>query len=137
MISILFQLNNQVDKLEEKLWTLENLLEHKVRDEQISDGLYSYYYQNQITRTGFHFSPTYIKKLQNLEIKKLSNERRDAIAAQYAAEATLQRVYMNQKDHDLHPIESVLAPLEAELKIYKNEVNMCRSVIVKTIDLFE
>ncbi|KAK4788828.1 hypothetical protein SAY86_020147 [Trapa natans] len=77
----------QVEKLEEKLRTLENLLEHK-----------------------------------NLEIKKLSSERRDAVAAQYAAEVSLQRVYMNQKDHDLPSMESVLAPLEAELKIYKNEV---------------
>lgn len=62
--------------------------------------------------------------MQNLEIKKLSNERKDALAAQYAAEATLRRVHMNQRDDDLPPIESVLAPLEAELKIYKNEVKL-------------
>ncbi|PKI73982.1 hypothetical protein CRG98_005599 [Punica granatum] len=59
---------------------------------------------------------------KNLEIKKLGNERKDALAAQYAAEATLRRLHMNQKDDDLPPIESVLAPLESELKMYKNEV---------------
>ena len=60
--------------------------------------------------------------LQNLEIKKLKNEKKDAFAAQYAAEATLRRVHANQKDDDSPPFESVIAPLEAEIKMYKNEV---------------
>ena len=59
---------------------------------------------------------------QNLDIKKLTNEKKEALAAQYAAEATLRRVYANQKDDDSIPIELVIAPLEAELKMYKNEV---------------
>lgn len=59
---------------------------------------------------------------KNLETTKLANEKRQALTAQYAAEATLRRVYANQKDDDSIPIESVIAPLEAELKMYKNEV---------------
>ncbi|KAL2473542.1 Microtubule-associated protein 70-5 [Forsythia ovata] len=59
---------------------------------------------------------------KNLETTKLTNEKREALTAQYAAEATLRRVYANQKDDDSFPIESVIAPLEAELKMYKNEV---------------
>ncbi|KAK4837580.1 hypothetical protein QYF36_006676 [Acer negundo] len=59
---------------------------------------------------------------KNLEIKKLTNEKKDALAAQYAAEATLRRVHANLKDDDSVPIDSVLAPLEAEIKIYKNEI---------------
>ncbi|XP_044497375.1 microtubule-associated protein 70-5-like [Mangifera indica] len=59
---------------------------------------------------------------KNLEIKKLTNEKRDALAAQYAAEATLRRVHANLKDDYSVPIESVLAPLEAEVKMYKHEV---------------
>ncbi|GLT80225.1 hypothetical protein SLA2020_516770 [Shorea laevis] len=59
---------------------------------------------------------------KNLEIKKLTNEKKDALAAQYAAEATLRRVHANQKDDDGLPLESVIAPLEAEIKMYKNEV---------------
>ncbi|XP_031273494.1 microtubule-associated protein 70-5 [Pistacia vera] len=59
---------------------------------------------------------------KNLEIKKLTNEKRDALAAQYAAEAALRRVHANLKDDDSVPIESILAPLEAEVKMYKNEV---------------
>ncbi|KAG6392408.1 hypothetical protein SASPL_146626 [Salvia splendens] len=59
---------------------------------------------------------------KNLDIKKLTNEKKEALAAQYAAEATLRRVYANQKDDDSIPIELVIAPLEAELKMYKNEV---------------
>ncbi|GLU20606.1 hypothetical protein SLE2022_367970 [Rubroshorea leprosula] len=59
---------------------------------------------------------------KNLEIKKLTNEKKDALAAQYAAEATLRRVHANQKDVDGLPLESVIAPLEAEIKMYKNEV---------------
>lgn len=61
--------------------------------------------------------------MQNLETTKLTNEKRGALSAQYAAEATLRRVYANQKDDDSIPIESVIAPLEAELKKYKNEVH--------------
>ncbi|KAE7995227.1 hypothetical protein FH972_000048 [Carpinus fangiana] len=59
---------------------------------------------------------------KNLEIKKLTSERKEALAAQYAAEATLRRVHANQKDDESLPIASVIAPLEAEIKMYKNEV---------------
>ncbi|XP_038689558.1 microtubule-associated protein 70-5-like isoform X3 [Tripterygium wilfordii] len=59
---------------------------------------------------------------KNLEIKELTSEKKDALASQYAAEATLRRVHANQKDDDSVPLESVIAPLEAEIKLYKNEV---------------
>ncbi|KAL8461671.1 hypothetical protein ACS0TY_032959 [Phlomoides rotata] len=59
---------------------------------------------------------------KNLYIKKLAEEKKEALTAQYAAEATLRRVYANQKDDDSIPIELVIAPLEAELKMRKNEV---------------
>ncbi|MBA0694746.1 hypothetical protein Goari_005019 [Gossypium aridum] len=61
---------------------------------------------------------------KNLEIKKLTNEKKDAMAAQFAAEATLRRVHANQKDDDDVSIESIVAPLEAEIKMYKNEIAM-------------
>lgn len=60
--------------------------------------------------------------LQNLDIKKVTDEKREALTAQYAAEATLRRVYATQKDNDSVPIESIIAPLEADIKMYKNEV---------------
>lgn len=44
------------------------------------------------------------------------------MAAQFAAEATLRRVHAAQKDDDMPPIEAILAPLEAELKIARQEV---------------
>ncbi|KAA8519208.1 hypothetical protein F0562_013464 [Nyssa sinensis] len=59
---------------------------------------------------------------KNLEIKKLTKEKKEALAAQYAAEATLRRVHANQKDDDSVPIESIIAPLEAEIKMYKKEI---------------
>lgn len=59
--------------------------------------------------------------MQNLEIKKLTGEKREALSAQYAVEATLCRVYTNQKEDDSVPIELVIAPLEAELKMRQNE----------------
>lgn len=61
--------------------------------------------------------------IQNLETKRLITEKKDAVAAQYAAEATLRRVYANQKDDDSLTFASVVAPLEAEIKMYKNEVS--------------
>ncbi|CAM8983674.1 unnamed protein product [Rhodiola kirilowii] len=59
---------------------------------------------------------------KNLEVNKLVNEKKDALAAQFAAEATLRRVYANTKDSDSTRVESFIAPLEAENKIYKNEI---------------
>jgi len=60
--------------------------------------------------------------LQNLEAKKINDEKKAALAAQFAAEATLRRVHAAQKDDDMPPIEAILAPLEAELKLARQEV---------------
>ncbi|CAJ1941503.1 unnamed protein product [Sphenostylis stenocarpa] len=62
-------------------------------------------------------------KQKNQEIKKLTDEKKDALASQYAAEATLRRVHANQKDEDFIPIKTAIAPLEAEIKMYRNEIN--------------
>ncbi|XLS81854.1 hypothetical protein HN51_047685 [Arachis hypogaea] len=62
--------------------------------------------------------------MQNLEMKKLRDEKKCALATQYAVEATLRRVHANQKDDDSLPIDSIIAPFEAEIKIYKNEVQI-------------
>lgn len=59
---------------------------------------------------------------KNLEAKKINDEKKAALAAQFAAEATLRRVHAAQKDEDMPPIEAILAPLEAELKIARQEV---------------
>ena len=100
--------------MDEKLRANENLVEYKVGEgfTDISWNFYAFMYD------------TKSESMQNLEIKKLTNEKKDALAAQYAAEATLRRVHANLKDDDSVPIDSVLAPLEAEIKIYKNEVGI-------------
>ncbi|CAL0322929.1 unnamed protein product [Lupinus luteus] len=59
---------------------------------------------------------------KNLEIKKINDERKGALAAQFAAEATLRRVHAAQKDDEMPPIEAIIAPLEAELKLARTEV---------------
>ncbi|XP_028804326.1 microtubule-associated protein 70-5-like isoform X2 [Neltuma alba] len=59
---------------------------------------------------------------KNLEVKKLSDEKKDALAAQYAAETTLRRLHANQKDDESVPVHTVIAPLEAEIKMCKNEI---------------
>ncbi|XP_010271766.1 PREDICTED: microtubule-associated protein 70-2-like isoform X2 [Nelumbo nucifera] len=59
---------------------------------------------------------------KNLEIKKINDEKKAALAAQFAAEATLRRVHAAQKDDDMPPIEAIITPLEAELKLAKLEV---------------
>nr|DAD35784.1 TPA_asm: hypothetical protein HUJ06_006424 [Nelumbo nucifera] len=59
---------------------------------------------------------------KNLEIKKINDEKKASMAAQFAAEATLRRVHAAQKDDDMPPIEAILAPLEAELKLARQEV---------------
>nr|XP_043640106.1 microtubule-associated protein 70-2-like isoform X2 [Erigeron canadensis] len=59
---------------------------------------------------------------KTLEIKKINDEKKASMAAQFAAEATLRRVHAAQKDDDMPPIEAILAPLEAELKIARQEI---------------
>ncbi|CAH2066074.1 unnamed protein product, partial [Thlaspi arvense] len=59
---------------------------------------------------------------KNLEIKKINEEKKASMAAQFAAEATLRRVHAAQKDDDMPPIEAILAPLEAELKLARSEI---------------
>ncbi|XP_045804823.1 microtubule-associated protein 70-5 isoform X1 [Trifolium pratense] len=61
-------------------------------------------------------------KHKNLEIKKLTDEKKDALAAQYAAEAALRRLHTDEKEDDFYPFESVITPLEAEIKMYRNEI---------------
>uniref|UniRef100_A0A1D1Z3Q3 Microtubule-associated protein 70-2 n=1 Tax=Anthurium amnicola TaxID=1678845 RepID=A0A1D1Z3Q3_9ARAE len=59
---------------------------------------------------------------KNLEVKKINDEKKAALAAQFAAEATLRRVHAAQKDDDMPPIEAILAPLEADLKHARQEI---------------
>ncbi|GLT28032.1 hypothetical protein SLA2020_029900 [Shorea laevis] len=58
---------------------------------------------------------------KNLEIKRINDEKKEALAAQFAAEATLRRVHAAQKDDEMPPIEAIIAPLEAELKLARLE----------------
>ncbi|KAI7739313.1 hypothetical protein M8C21_029380, partial [Ambrosia artemisiifolia] len=60
---------------------------------------------------------------KNLEIKKINDEKKQALSAQFAAEATLRRVHAAQKDDEMPPIEAIIAPLEAELKLVRMEVS--------------
>eukprot|EP00268_Persea_americana_P019528 TRINITY_DN19_c2_g1_i2.p1 TRINITY_DN19_c2_g1~~TRINITY_DN19_c2_g1_i2.p1 ORF type:complete len:623 (+),score=170.96 TRINITY_DN19_c2_g1_i2:213-2081(+) len=59
---------------------------------------------------------------KNLEIKRISDDKKAALAAQFAAEATLRRVHAAQKDEELPPLEAILAPLEAEIKLVRQEL---------------
>ncbi|CAG7868932.1 unnamed protein product [Brassica rapa] len=59
---------------------------------------------------------------KNLEIRKINEEKKASMAAQFAAEASLRRVHAAQKDDDMPPIEAILAPLEAELKLARQEI---------------
>lgn len=59
---------------------------------------------------------------KNLELKKINDEKKAALAAQFAAEATLRRVHAAQNDDEMPPIEAIITPLEAELKLARMEV---------------
>ncbi|GJU79654.1 microtubule-associated protein 70-5, partial [Tanacetum coccineum] len=69
------------------------------------------------------------EKMRNTETlleQKVHNsiitEKKEAFAAQSAAEATLRRVHANQTEDNMVPIESIIAPLEADIRMYKNEL---------------
>lgn len=66
---------------------------------------------------------------QNLEVKRINDEKKAALAAQIAAEATVRRVQLAaaQKDENqLLPwsIDAIVAPLESELKLARQEVSL-------------
>ncbi|KAK4343766.1 hypothetical protein RND71_036860 [Anisodus tanguticus] len=63
-----------------------------------------------------------VLEYKNLEIKKINDEKKAALAAQFSAEATLRRVHAAQKDDDMPPIEAIITPLEAELKLARLEM---------------
>lgn len=81
------ELSKELKKHDEKLRSLENLLEQK-----------------------------------NLDVKRLSNERKEALSAQFAAEATLRRMYSSQKDEEVVPFDAIIAPLESDIKKYRHEI---------------
>ncbi|CAN7072134.1 unnamed protein product [Brassica oleracea var. botrytis] len=60
---------------------------------------------------------------KEVEMKKLEEEKEDALAAQDAAEEALRRVYTNQQEDDPLPLESVIAPLEAQIKFQKHQIS--------------
>jgi hypothetical protein len=51
--------------------------------------------------------------------------KKTAMDVEFSKEATLRRVHAAQKDDDMPPIESILAPLEEELKFARKEVILC------------
>ncbi|KAI4330546.1 hypothetical protein MLD38_028825 [Melastoma candidum] len=59
----------------------------------------------------------------NQKIKKIHDEKKAALAAQFFAEATLRRVHAAQKDDDMPPIEAIIAPLKAGLILARLEVD--------------
>ncbi|MCO5588815.1 hypothetical protein L7F22_042775 [Adiantum nelumboides] len=60
---------------------------------------------------------------KNLELKRATEEKKAAQAAQLAAEAVVRRIQSDLlRDEELPPIEAILAPLDAELKLTRQEV---------------
>ncbi|RID72658.1 hypothetical protein BRARA_C04541 [Brassica rapa] len=60
---------------------------------------------------------------KEVEMKKLEEEKEDALAAQEAAEEALRRVYTHQQEDDSLPLESVIAPLESQIKFQKHQIS--------------
>ncbi|KFK32193.1 hypothetical protein AALP_AA6G209500 [Arabis alpina] len=60
---------------------------------------------------------------QEVDMKKLEEEKEDALAAQDAAEEALRRVYTHNQDDDSTPLESIIAPLEAQIKFHKHQIS--------------
>ncbi|XP_023545101.1 microtubule-associated protein 70-1-like isoform X1 [Cucurbita pepo subsp. pepo] len=108
------ELTEELSKAEEKLKLTESLLESKVFTEPFFFNLLYTFWLISCNLS--------CNILQNLEIKKINDEKKASMAAQFAAEATLRRVHAAQKDDDMPPIEAILAPLEAELKLARQEI---------------
>ncbi|PKA61065.1 Microtubule-associated protein 70-2 [Apostasia shenzhenica] len=72
---------------------------------------------------------------KNLQIKKLIVEKKEAISAQFAAEATLRRVHASQNLDDSVSVGTFIAPLEAEIRMLKIE-NSALQEDIKSMDRF-
>ncbi|KAK1651845.1 hypothetical protein QYE76_069650 [Lolium multiflorum] len=59
---------------------------------------------------------------KNLDVKRLCNERKEALSAQFAAEASLRRIHSSQKDEEVVPFDAIIAPLESDIKKYRHEI---------------
>ncbi|KAL5217954.1 hypothetical protein ABZP36_018638 [Zizania latifolia] len=59
---------------------------------------------------------------KNLDVERLSNERKEALSAQFAAESTLRRIHSSQKDEEVVPFDAIIAPLESDIKAYRHEI---------------
>ena len=112
MFVLWWQLTAELEKVDEKLKLTESLLEAKVYILWIPF----------VVCAPLLIALWLTDIFQNLELKKTNDEKKAAMAAQFAAEATLRRVHAAQKDDDMPPIEAILAPLEAELKLSRQEV---------------
>lgn len=59
--------------------------------------------------------------MQNLEIKKLRDEKKESLAAQHAAEATLRRIHANQKNEEYYvPIDNNVIANGATVNIVRD-----------------
>ncbi|XP_031376124.1 microtubule-associated protein 70-1-like isoform X3 [Punica granatum] len=105
------ELTDELKKSDEKLKATEALLESKVLDIVLFC----------VILLTSRWDGNLFSILQNLEIKRINDEKKAALAAQFAAEATLRRVHAAQKDDDMPPIEAIITPLEAELKLARME----------------
>lgn len=46
-------------------------------------------------------------------MKRLCNERKEALSAQFAAEASLRRIHSAQRDEEVVPFDAIIGPLES------------------------
>ncbi|KAG6489485.1 hypothetical protein ZIOFF_050755 [Zingiber officinale] len=63
-----------------------------------------------------------VERFYDPQVGEINDEKKAALAAQFVAKATLRRVYAAQKDDDTPPIEAILVPLEAKLKLARQEL---------------
>ncbi|KAI4993340.1 microtubule-associated protein 70-4-like [Hordeum vulgare subsp. vulgare] len=59
---------------------------------------------------------------KNLDVKRLCNERKEALSAQFAAEASLRRIHSAQREEEVVPFDAIIGPLESDIKKYKHEI---------------
>ncbi|KAE8806508.1 microtubule-associated protein 70-4-like [Hordeum vulgare] len=64
------------------------------------------------------------KKLQqkNLDVRRLCNERKEVLSAPFATEASLRRIHLAQREEEVVPFDSIIGPLESDIKKYKYEI---------------
>ncbi|VVB12766.1 unnamed protein product [Arabis nemorensis] len=118
-------LQNQLKEKEKELLAAKAEIEALRTNEELKDRAFGELRENVRKLEERLGATNNLVEQKEVEMKKLEEEKEYALAGQDAAEEALRRVYTHNQDDDDDslPLESIIAPLEAEIKFHKHQIS--------------